>query len=81
MLFLLISVITILPNGYYLLNILSYTENFFIYIYIAMIPKEDSYNSMTCLDTSISDPIFNASVSTSTPLKQKESFSIACKFL
>jgi len=52
-----------------------------------MIPKEDSCNSTTCLDTSIadpasiSDPIFNASVSTSTPLKQKESFSIACKFL
>ncbi|KAL5237110.1 hypothetical protein ACI65C_004520 [Semiaphis heraclei] len=43
-----------------------------------MIPKEDSCNSTTCLDTSISDLIFNASVSTSTPLKQNESFSIAC---
>lgn len=46
-----------------------------------MIPKEDSCNPTTCLDTSISDPICNASVSTSTPLKQKESFSIDCKFL
>lgn len=47
-----------------------------------MIFKEHAC-STSCVDTSIiSDPLlFNDSVATSTPTKQKDSFSISCKFL
>jgi len=41
----------------------------------------DSCNILSGLDASSSEPIFNASASTSTPLKQKESSSNSCKFL
>ncbi|XP_050064190.1 uncharacterized protein LOC126553035, partial [Aphis gossypii] len=43
-----------------------------------MIPKKDSCTTTACQDTSISNPISNASVSTSTPLNQEESFSYSC---